>query len=405
MSMRMPVPTFKEMMNEVVAYGSCCECGTCVLVCPHNVIDYIDGKPKQVAKASAPFDYCGISEGIGCDVCAQVCPRLGVREFDMRDQVLPRAEGVYEGLFGRYRRIVAARCKDPEILARCQDGGVVTAILCHGLREGLFDGAVVSAADETMPAAPKPKVVTTVGDAIASASSWYTYCPNDLALADADRMGLKKVCFVGVPCQVTPVRKIQLTDPSFLDNGRKKPKHIERQTKFLKGFGDIVSFTVGLLCTEVFTYEGLMVEKIDRDMRIPLTEIKKFNVKGKVLIYKKDGALVEMKLRHAQEYARPECHHCGDFSAELADISCGGVGCMDWTITILRSEKGEALFDDMVRRGLLETRSMDEFENSMTVLLRLTKKQRERVPVPPGRTPRYVRPEGYPPVPADPPAA
>src|SRR5438046_9182418 len=120
-------PSFKQMMNEVVAYGSCCECGTCVLVCPHNVIDYIDGKPKQVAKASAPFDYCGISEGIGCDVCAQGCPRLGAREIDMRDQVLPRAEGVYEVLFGRCRRGVAARCKNPEIPARDQDAGAVTA--------------------------------------------------------------------------------------------------------------------------------------------------------------------------------------------------------------------------------------------------------------------------------------
>jgi coenzyme F420 hydrogenase subunit beta len=394
--------TFKQMMNEVVAYGSCCECGTCVLVCPHNVIDYVDGKPKQVAKATASFDFCGISEGIGCDVCAQVCPRLGIREFDMRDQVLPKEPGVYEGAFGRYRRIVAARCKDPEILARCQDGGVVTAMLCHGLREGLFDGAVVSAADETMPAAPKPRVVTTIPDAIASASSWYTYCPNNLALADADRMGLKKVCFVGVPCQITPTRKIQLADPSFLVNGRKKEKHIERQTKFLKGFGENVVFNVGLLCTEVFTYEGLMVEKIQNEMGIPLTDVKKFNVKGKVLVYKKDGEVVEMSLHRSQEYARSECHHCGDFSAELADISCGGVACMDWTITILRSAKGEQFFDDMVARGLLETRSMDEFENSMKVMIRLTKKQRERVPVPPGRTPRYVRPEGYPAVPADP---
>jgi coenzyme F420 hydrogenase subunit beta len=395
-------PTFKEMMNEVVAYGSCCECGTCVLVCPHNVIDYVDGKPKQVAKKNGDFDFCGISEGIGCDVCAQVCPRLGTREFDLRDQVHPSGEGVYEGIFGRYRRIVAARCKDPEILARCQDGGVVTAILAHGLREGIFDGACVSAADESMPAAPKPKVVTTVEDAIGSASSWYTYCPNDLALADAEKQGLQKVCFVGVPCQITPVRKIQLADPAYLDNGRKKPKHIERQTKFLKGYGDIVDFTVGLLCTEVFTYEGLLRDKIQDEMGIPLAEIKKFNVKGKVLIYKKDGEVVDMSLHKAQEYARPECHHCGDFSAELADVSCGGVACMDWTITVLRSRRGEELFDDMVRRGLLEVRSMDEFEKSMEVMIRLTKKQRDRVPVPPGRTPRYVRPEGYPTVGADP---
>jgi coenzyme F420-reducing hydrogenase beta subunit len=75
---------------------------------------------------------------------------------------------------------------------------------------------------------------------------------------------------------------------------------------------------------------------------------------------------------------------------------------MDWTITVLRSRRGEEIFDDMVRRGLVEVRSMDEFEASMTVMLRLTKKQRDRVPVPPGRTARYVRPQGYERVAADP---
>src|SRR5689334_25282606 len=117
-------PTFKAMMNEVVAYGSCCECGSCVLVCPHNVIDYIDGKPKQVAKASAPHDYCGISEGIGCDVCAQVCPRLNPREFELAD-LLYGANQPFKGAFGVYRRIVVARARDTELHGRVQDGGAV----------------------------------------------------------------------------------------------------------------------------------------------------------------------------------------------------------------------------------------------------------------------------------------
>ena len=76
---------------------------------------------------------------------------------------------------------------------------------------------------------------------------------------------------------------------------------------------------------------------------------------------------------------------------------------MDWTITILRTARGEALFDDMVRRGLLETRPMEEFENSMKVMLRLTKKQRDRVPVPPGRPARTsARPaiRRFPPIPS-----
>jgi coenzyme F420 hydrogenase subunit beta len=149
------------------------------------------------------------------------------------------------------------------------------------------------------------------------------------------------------------------------------------------------------VCSEVFSFDGLMRDVIEGEMNIPLTEIKKFNVKGKVLIYKHDGELIEMNLRQAQEYARPECHHCGDFSAELADISCGGVGAMEWTIVVLRTEKGEELFDRATRDGVFEVRPMDEFETSMKVLLRLTRKQRLRVPVPPGRSESFVRPAGF----------
>jgi coenzyme F420 hydrogenase subunit beta len=387
-------PTFKQMMNEVVAYGSCCECGSCVLVCPHNVIDYVDAKPKQVAKASNPFDYCGISEGIGCDVCAQVCPRLGDREHHLTDRVFA-TNGAYQGAFGTYRRIVAARCTDPRVLERCEDGGVVTAILVWGLSNGRFDGAVVSATDAATPCAPQPKVVTTVDDAIASASSWYTYCPNNLALAEAEKLELSRVAFVGVPCQITPVRKMELADAAYLDNGRKKEKHVQRQRHFLKNFGERVALRIGLLCSEVFTFDELMRDTIEGKMGIPLADIRKFNVKGKVLIDKKNGDRVEMNLREAQEYARPECHHCGDFSAELADISCGGVGANDWTITVLRTEHGEEVFDAMVKEGLVEVRPIEEFETSMKVFLRLTRKQRQRVPVPPGRTETWVRPPGF----------
>jgi len=277
------------------------------------------------------------------------------------------------------------------VLERCQDGGVVTAMLAWALRRGVIDGAVVSVADPARPASPKPTVVTTEEELLQSASSWYTYCPNNLALAQAEEKGLSRVAFVGVPCQITPLRKLDWTDAAYLDNGRKKEKHIARQRQFLKGYGERVALAIGLLCTEVFTYDGLMVEKIAGEMGIPLSDIRKFNVKGKVLIYKKNGELVELSLRKAQEYARPECHHCGDFSAELADISCGGVGAMDWTITVVRTAKGEALFQTMVEEGVLEVRSMDEFENSTTVLLRLAQRQRERVPVPPGYDASLVR--------------
>lgn len=388
-------PTFKEMMNEVVEYGSCCECGSCVLVCPHNVIDYIGGKPKQVAKATAAYDYCGMSEGIGCDVCAQVCPRLGRREHHLAEQVLGDLDQLYRGVFGAYRRVVAARSIDARIRERGEDGGVVTGLLAWLRRNDEIDGAVVSTIDPAgPPCAPVPKAVTTVEEIIASAGSWYTYCPNNLALEQAEKLGLTRVAFVGVPCQVTPVRKMQTADTAFLDNGRKKEKHIERQTKFLRGFGERVALTIGLLCSEVFTFDGLMRDVIEGQLGVNLADVTKFNVKGKVLIDTRDGRRVEIPLKQAQEYARPECHHCGDFSAELSDISCGGVAATDWTIVVLRTARGEALFDRAAADGVFEVRPMSEFETSMRVLLRLARKQRQRVPTPPGRADTFVRPLG-----------
>ncbi len=55
---------------------------------------------------------------------------------------------------------------------------------------------------------------------------------------------------------------------------------------------------------------------------------------------------------------------------------------MDWTITIIRSKKGEEIFNALVEEDVLEVKSMEEFENSMKVLLRLTRRQRDRAPMP-----------------------
>jgi coenzyme F420 hydrogenase subunit beta len=113
--------SFKDMMNDVVDAGSCCECGSCVLVCPHNVIEYIQNKPQQTAKASAAFDFCGISEGVGCDVCATVCPRLWPREDHLQNAVF-KDDRPYEDIFGVYRHIFVARTRRPELIERGQVG-------------------------------------------------------------------------------------------------------------------------------------------------------------------------------------------------------------------------------------------------------------------------------------------
>jgi len=372
--------TFKDMMHDVVDAGSCCECGSCVLVCPHNVIKYIDNKPKQTAKASAAFDFCGISEGVGCDVCAAVCPRLWPREDHLKDAIFAD-DRPYEDIFGVYRHIFVARTKRADLMERAQDGGVVTALLSWAKASGEIDGAVVSAVGpEDDPCFPTPKVVTTEAEIKASASSWYTYCENNLALAEVKDRDLKKVGFVGVPCQITPLRKMQHMDPSFLVTAKKRPKPLARQRDFLRGFSDRIAFSIGLFCTEVFT-TALMTERIEKQMGIPLTEISKFNVKGEVLIYKRDKTIETIPLAEAmRDYQRPECRHCGDFAAEMADIACGGVGTDAATIVVIRTVKGEQVWRDFEAGGDVEVMPINENKRAWNILQRLARRQRNRIP-------------------------
>lgn len=372
--------SFKDMMNDVVDAGSCCECGSCVLVCPHNVIEYIDNKPQQTAKASAAFDFCGISEGVGCDVCATVCPRLWPREDHLKDALFQN-DRPYEDIFGVYRHIFVARTKRSEIQERAQDGGVVTALLSWAKAAGAIDGAVVSAVGvDDDPCFPTPKVVTTEAEIQASAGSWYTYCENNLALKEVKERDLKKVAFVGVPCQITPIRKMQHMDPSFLITAKKKAKPLARQRDFLRGFSDRVSLSIGLFCTEVFTHE-LMTERIEKHMGIPLSEVSKFNVKGEVLVYKRDKTVETIPLSEAmRDYQRPECQHCGDFSAELADIACGGVGTDAATIVVIRTKRGEEIWRNFEASGDVESMPIAENKRAWNILQRLARRQRERIP-------------------------
>jgi coenzyme F420 hydrogenase subunit beta len=372
--------SFKDMMNDVVEAGSCCECGSCVLVCPHNVIDYINSKPKQIAKETNAFDFCGISEGVGCDVCASVCPRLWPRENHFRDAVF-KDQRPYEDIFGVYRNIFVARTKRDDLKERVQDGGIVTALLAWAVEQGEIDGAVVSAVgEEDDPCFPTPKVVTTVEEIKQSGGSWYTYCANNLALREVQEKDLKQIGFVGVPCQITPLRKMEYVDPAFLVSEKKREKPITRQRGFLRGFSDRVNFNIGLFCTEVFTPE-LMTERIEKALGIPLSEVSKFNVKGKVLIHKKDGSVETIPLEEAmRDYQRPECHHCADFSAELADISCGGVGTDQATIVVIRTEKGEQIWRDFEASGEVEVMPIAENKRAWNILQRLARRQRNRIP-------------------------
>ncbi|MGH7800363.1 MAG: Coenzyme F420 hydrogenase/dehydrogenase, beta subunit C-terminal domain [Thermodesulfobacteriota bacterium] len=376
--------TFNRMMNEVVALGSCCGCSMCVVTCPYGVIKYDHQSMfPYVAKPKGDFDYCPISEEVGCDVCANACERLGP------DHMKPiKPEEIDVQVFGRERRedeyygvtrfICAARSTNPNVVANAEDGGAVTEILKCAFEEGIIDGAAVAAPSDKMWLEPVPKVVKSVDELIQTTKSWYTYCATPLALKEAvDKHKLSKLALVGVSCEVSGYGTTVGADSSFIAAERGE-KNVERQNKHLKQYVDAVQFTIGLLCTETFVFDGFIHEYLQDKVGINPQDVVKVNVKGKVVTDIKDGTRIETPLIEARVYQRHQCNYCGDFSAEHADISAGGVGSDGWTILIVRSERGETIFKRTIEKGYLEVRPASEFERSMKVLKRLTETQRKR---------------------------
>ncbi|EQD78650.1 protein containing Coenzyme F420 hydrogenase/dehydrogenase beta subunit, partial [mine drainage metagenome] len=71
----------------------------------------------------------------------------------------------------------------------------------------------------------------------------------------------------------------------------------------------------------------------------------------------RDGSYHEVPLKEAHAWTREGCKQCPDFSAEHADISTGGIGAFaDWTITVVRTDKGRELMDAMVAASSIEVR-------------------------------------------------
>jgi coenzyme F420 hydrogenase subunit beta len=238
----------------------------------------------------------------------------------------------------------------------CQDGGVATALLTYALEHGLIDSAIVAGTNKEKPFYPIPTVATKREQILDCAGTKYFYSPNLLALNDILKQKRTSVAFVGTPCQIRAVRKIQAAG-------------LKRYTAPLK-------FLVGLLCSECFTYEGLMEKYIHEKLGIAPGSIRKMNIKGKMLVTT-DSGVTAIPLAEVKQYARKSCSFCDDFSSELADISVGGLGLDGWTFTIVRTEKGEELLSNAEKAGLIETRNVDEEPNSLNLLQKLSKKKRQ----------------------------
>lgn len=376
-------PHWAHLFREVVTSGLCTGCAACVVACPYDVLEYDDAegryKPWHVDDMGGRDD-CTHGEK-GCTLCTRACPRFRSWETEIDTYLFERPREVSE-VSGISKDVLLVRAMDPEIHERGQDGGLVSAILLWALEHEVIDAALVSYLEgdgSTWKA--KPGVARTREDVLAASGSRYTYSANTLAYAEAIEGGAEKLAMVGMSCMASAPPVMQ---------ARKAGKVARRFT-----------LTIGLLCSKTFD-DAIFAELFEAKYGLRREDMVKMNIKGVFQIWMRNGDYHEIPLKECHAWTREGCKSCPDFAAEHADISTGGIGAFnDWTLTIVRTDKGRELIRGMLADGVIESRPADDDPGAVALMHKLARVSRNRWPETAVPEPRLMPPRAAPPGPGN----
>ncbi|KKN02582.1 hypothetical protein LCGC14_1116260 [marine sediment metagenome] len=331
---------YEDLDKIVIKTHNCCFCGLCISLCP--IIGLKDDEPTLLEDCN------------NCERCFKYCSQINIPESELEEEIFNGRVRDNE-ILGYYQKAVVAKTADKDVAKVAQNGGITTTLLIHALNTGLVDGVLVSGRDDKWM--PKPYVATTPEEILAAAGNRYTMTPSLLSYADAIyESKLEKLAFVGMPCQVKAVRKLQLSQP------------------LSDKYGKIV-LIIGLYCSSNYSYE-LMTKYVQEEQGVPLSELVKVDIsKGKFLIYSKDGSVKSSPVRVTGPYKWDSCKYCEDYTGEFSDIGIGSVGAPtdDTNCLLIRSNLGMDLFEDAVAAGKI---SVEETEVNFPALEKQAKRKK-----------------------------
>ena len=173
-------------MIKIADPSRCCGCSACVAVCPHGAIQ------MQPDKLGFSYPVVDDSKCVDCGLCDKVCAFAhdvaSVTEVPEDTQV----------------EVMAARHRNPDILAQSQSGGAFTAVADLVLNEG---GVVYGAAFDVNHLVRHIRVSDQEGLAALRGSK---YVQSDLTgifiQVKSDLADGLKVLFTGTPCQVAGLK-------------------------------------------------------------------------------------------------------------------------------------------------------------------------------------------------------
>jgi len=204
-----------------------------------------------------------------------------------------------------------------------QNGGVASALLAVGFREGLFDVAIVIKGSEGYGA--EAVVARSEDEVLAAKGTRYVKVNTALKLRELISQGTKRIAVVCTPCQAKAARSIQRT---------------------LKGSSCEVT-VIGLFCFEAFN-PAKLEKKAKECLGIDVGKAQKTDVRDGKFTAAVDGKEYSCKVKDLHSASEKSCGFCDDFTARFADISVGSVGSKKgYSTVVVRSQVGEKLVKNL----------------------------------------------------------
>ena len=328
------VKTFKDLIVEVQERGLCGQCGGCVSFCSAGEFNALtldaDGTPQFVNEEAC----------LKCGICYLICPQIKALNGELKERF------AWRDPIGPVRKLASARTTNARIQGVCTDGGVVTSLLLYALEKGMIQAAIVT--KRVGPFERKVVIATTPEEILDAAGSNYdesrqlaeagrrytTFAPTVREIKNLHVLDVRRIALVGTPCQIHTTRKMQLLNVLPADT---------------------VTLIVGLFCMESFSFDERARERLEDVLGVKIVAIKKLNVKDDVIVTTESGKTLHVPFYLVNEFARPACFACSDFSNEFADVSCGGLGSPDgYTTVIVRNSVGERLYNSARRANVIQ---------------------------------------------------
>ena len=353
-------PRALKALGQIVENDLCHRCGSCVGICPTEVLGLDQADYPVVKNMSACTD---------CDLCVKVCPgdEFNYPEFYKKTYgVEPDNHDVY----GHFENGYISHSTDDDIRARATSGGFVTGFLAYLIESGYIDGAMVVVPDEKVPWKGVPKIARTREELISAMKSKYSIVgTNSIFTEMRDTPG--KYAMVVLPCQMHGVLKAMELD---------------------KRLRERIVFTIGLLCHASLENEGLSDAYDHYASHRPelADKVKKFYFRvgkhpGSSFVEFEDGErdflffpkkknyhpdMIEMANVLYRLYTPKRCITCFDSHVEFADMAVGdpwmplpvdGVNFHDgYTYVVTRNKEADRLMEAAVAAGHLKSIKIDK---------------------------------------------